>query len=987
VSGPDSKKPNLKPKADLAGWLDKLGNGDEARQPVLVEAPADNPVKKTVQEAVEETVEETVEDAEITGTNVGAPEPEVNGVITGTDAGGPLDDDGESDIQPGHVIVDQYQIISLLGQGGMSAVYKAQDLLMKRVVAVKCLHARMLSDKNSILRFQKEAQAAGNLNHPHIVKIHQYGLDANKRPFLVMDYLEGESLQELIDANNKVPVEEALRIMIDAADGLDQAHKKGVVHRDFKPSNIMLVKSEEENNCVKLVDFGIAKLITPPGEEKHNLTQTGEMLGSPNYMSPEQCMMLELDNRSDIYAFGCTVFASLTGRAPFSSTNLVEIYYKHLNDLPESISVSRPDIKEAAQIDAVILKCMAKDPGDRYKSMAEARAALLAIADGGKTNLVDSLKDQLELNRLKGKARKSKKVSVIALSFTFGLIAAVGFGAYYSGHFSRSAEDSWHDFYLKGQQSMDAGNYKDAADYLAKALASAKSTGKTLDFIIPTEEEMLDLAVITNDLPGIEKYQKEIAELEKQYENSFPELDKQLQTALAQVDGKSTVPAQERLSKLEIENLCQAVNDQARQLIHSGYYDRTIEILNGADKLANTSLDKNAAVQARTLNNLAVAYNLSGHPDRAFEFYNKAIDYVRTNMSPQDPFQIKPLIGRANIESRRKQNEAALATLREAGKIVNMSMGPKSAPAAKVKVALAELYTNQGEFRLALTELKQASAIYEKLSEPDPEGQAKCAADLAVAQKNATNFLQALALQESLSVKDKSTLVWLLDSMGNAYWKKPTEAAAAAGAVSTSNSSRAKEAGADPKFKAAAYYKRALALAYRVKPRDEARISEITRYLGNYYLEKNEPLAMVPWLEEKIRHDEVALGQNSPVLVENYLALAAVYRQARQLPLCEQTLQKAFDVAQKNNDGNDAALELFKVKAALGAVCADSGQSEKAVQWYKQCLDSLERLSPEGRKNIGASEFFFRYAGLLDKLNKQELARELKTNHPEYFGK
>jgi len=522
---------------------------------------------------------------------------------------------------------------------------------------------------------------------------------------------------------------------------------------------------------------------------------------------------------------------------------------------------------------------------------------------------------------------------------------------------------------------MDAGNYKEASDYLSRALDSARSTGKTLDFIIPTVEEMLDLAVITNDRPNIQKYRSEILTLQKQYENSFPDLDKQIQTALLQIDGKADAAAPERLSKLEIESLCQAINDQSKQLLNSGYYDRSIEILNSADKLAHAFLDKNAEVQARTLNNLAVSYNLNGHPDKAYEYYKQCVDFVRANMSQQDPFQIKPLIGMANIDSHRNQNDLALAKLREAAKIVNMTMGPKSLPAAKVKVGLAELYTRQGERRLALTELKQAWDIYEKLAEPDPDGKARCAAALAYAQKNLPHFRQALELQESLANKEKSTLVWLLESIGDNYWKNLDS-----GAAKTAGTDGAKE-------KAAAYYKRALALAYRVEPRDQARIFEIASYLSNYYLEKNEPLAMVPWFEEKISHDEQILGKNDPVLIENDLALATVYRQARQLPLCEQTLQKALKVAQNNNAGNKGGLELFKVKSALAAVSADSGESEKALQWYGQALVLFEGLNPDERKISSASDFFYRYSSLLDKLKKQDLARELKTNHAEYFGK
>ena len=315
---------------------------------------------------------------------------------------------------------------------------------MQRLVAVKCLHAHLLSDKSSILRFQQEAQAAGNLNHRHIVKIHQYGLDQNQVPFFVMDYLEGQSLQELLDPGEQVEVDRALAILAQAAGGLAHAHKNGVVHRDFKPSNIMLVDTEEAKNCVKIVDFGIAKVMAAAGVARHNLTRTGEVIGSPMYMSPEQCMMLDLDQRTDIYAFGCTMFAALTGREPFVSSSLVEVLYKHINDLPQSISSRRPGIKNAAQLDAVILKCMAKAPADRYQTMAEVSAALEEIRTGSQQNVTDSLKTIIELGKRKGKATTSKNASLfsnkavltVAAVVSVGLMAVAGWFAYSIGQSS-----------------------------------------------------------------------------------------------------------------------------------------------------------------------------------------------------------------------------------------------------------------------------------------------------------------------------------------------------------------------------------------------------------------------------------------------------------------------------------------------------------------------------------------------------------------------
>jgi len=377
----------------------------------------------------------------------GATEPDLSVVVrgettadvsfTGTYAG---DEHGgkkhADDLPSGYVLAGQYEIISLLGRGGMSAVYKAKNRVTNRLVAVKCLHAHLLADNNAILRFQKEAKAAGNLNHPHIVRIHQYGLDKDERPFLVMDYLDGQSLQDLLNTGTPIPLDDALRLLLEAADGLNEAHSQGLVHRDFKPSNIMLVTAPNGKKTVKIVDFGIAKVVAAEGDV-HRLTRPDELLGSPKYMSPEQCMLHELDNRSDIYSFGCAMFAMFAGYAPFRSRNLVEVYYKHMTDLPESISVSRPDIKEAAQLDAIILKCMAKEPPDRYQSMVELGAAIQTVVVGGKQNPVDCLKDQMELKKLKGKAerateprqvKKTKRVPAVAALSVVALVVIVPLG-------------------------------------------------------------------------------------------------------------------------------------------------------------------------------------------------------------------------------------------------------------------------------------------------------------------------------------------------------------------------------------------------------------------------------------------------------------------------------------------------------------------------------------------------------------------------------
>jgi hypothetical protein len=201
-----------------------------------------------------------------------------------------------------------------------------------------------------------------------------------------------------------------------------------------------------------------------------------------------------------------------------------------------------------------------------------------------------------------------------------------------------------------------------------------------------------------------------------------------------------------------------------------------------------------------------------------------------------------------------------------------------------------------------------------------------------------------------------------------------------------------KEAGRE---RAAAYYKRALALSYRVQPRDEGMIAQLYSRLNSYYFEKNEPQAMEPWYTQKISVDQAAYGPDAPILVDDYLALARVYRQARQMDLCEKTINQAIVVAQKGGAGNSTgeasktsleALPLFKAKAALAAINADRGVMEAALKLNQEALALFDQLSPEQKQQSEISEFFMRYASLLDRLGKQDQAQLLKVNHKAYFA-
>lgn len=232
---------------------------------------------------------------------------------------------------PGAVFAEKYEVIEALGSGGMSTVYKAKHKFLEKPVAIKLLNAHLASDGKAVQRFQLEAKAAYDLKHPNLISIYDFGISPDGQAYIVMDYLEGESLSDRIERHGKLPLMEALPIFADIASGLAHAHEHNVLHRDIKPSNVMLTSSESGATKALIVDFGLAKNYE---DDSLKLTQTGEIFGSPLYMSPEQCRGSVLDRRSDIYSFGCLMYETLTGYVPIRGTNALETFRLKCTEVP-----------------------------------------------------------------------------------------------------------------------------------------------------------------------------------------------------------------------------------------------------------------------------------------------------------------------------------------------------------------------------------------------------------------------------------------------------------------------------------------------------------------------------------------------------------------------------------------------------------------------------------------------------------------------------
>ncbi len=295
--------------------------------------------------------------------------------------------ESESLLPEGNVIAGKYKILGHLGSGGMSVVYKARDQVIGRDVALKMLSAERAADAKSVRRFQQEGMAIGRLNHPNIVSVHDVGVTATGEPFFVMDLADGKTLGEVVSFSGRCSPLRALALIENVLDALIHAHEKGVVHRDLKPGNIIVCNSVDGNGEKALVfDFGIAKLMPEPDKTPHDLTQTGEVFGSPLYMSPEQCLGKALDGRSDIYSLACILYELISGHPPHRSETTVETIIKHVQEEAQPLSQACPELLLPAGLEALVQKGLSKNPQSRFQSASEMRQAISSVIEKSRSD-------------------------------------------------------------------------------------------------------------------------------------------------------------------------------------------------------------------------------------------------------------------------------------------------------------------------------------------------------------------------------------------------------------------------------------------------------------------------------------------------------------------------------------------------------------------------------------------------------------------------
>ncbi len=531
----------------------------------------------------------------------------------------------------GTIFAEKYEILAVIGRGGMSTVYKARHTLMDSFVAIKILNSQLVSDPLHMERFTKEAKTLSSLKHHNIVQVFDFGIFNNSKPYLITEYLQGDSLADILQSTANLSTDRAINIFLQICDGLAVLHKKGIVHRDMKTGNIFIMQENDARDVVKILDFGIAKMLGDDNKDQR-LTKDGEVFGSPLYMSPEQCTGGQVDARSDIYSFGCVMYESLTGAPPHIGASSLETLNKQVSEPTLSLRGIAPELTIPELIDAQVIKALNKNPSQRQQSVEELKKGLIEAAKRSRIQ-IDSLEkaatyepnafetgptgdefvadvDPAMVKQEQDAKEKKKLQSLVldAISLTekqdlerkrlkqyiYGLYALLGGGLLMGAlllAWPGPAEDSgpvyqkllWQIDLAQGDQAANKKDWQDAEQHYKKAASEAKGFGDQGDRYIKSELALLKLYELSGQTKNITKVKMNIAEADT----------KRIEAA-ANYEGKGANIKASFHTSIDIEDL-----DSATAKKYSKYFTGAAKTLLAKGKIedAHRALERAIAIE------------------------------------------------------------------------------------------------------------------------------------------------------------------------------------------------------------------------------------------------------------------------------------------------------------------------------------------------------------------------------------------------------
>lgn len=428
----------------------------------------------------------------------------------------------EADPLVGSKLGDRYEIISVIASGGMGVVYRGRHILMDKIVAIKMLNAAYATESGAFTRFQNEAKIACQLSHPNIVTVHDFGIAENKM-YLVMDFVDGQTLAQILDDRTFLPAKRVKEIGVQICNALEYAHEQELIHRDLKPGNIMIAPSKDGIDQVKILDFGLAKFF---GEGKQQqLSQSGYMLGTGFYMSPEQCRGKKADIRSEIYSLACVLYEALTGVPPLVGDNVLETVQKHIEENAVPMSELRPELEIPSDMETIVNKGLAKDPDARYQSAAEVKSALetAKLVELESAAAVSPNETKPKIGGLPLPALIASIVFCIAVPCVIFLnskliaepgalrdASAADGGAIHKTPLPVSKD--WSNAYREALKAFDKEEYESAEKLLERTISISKASGNEWE-LLPSLRKMQDVLYVQRKFKEADSLDAEILRL------------------------------------------------------------------------------------------------------------------------------------------------------------------------------------------------------------------------------------------------------------------------------------------------------------------------------------------------------------------------------------------------------------------------------------------------------------------------------------------
>lgn len=631
----------------------------------------------------------------------------------------------------GTVFAERYVILCRLGEGGMGVVYKARHQLLDRMVAIKMLHPHLIANSISLKRFQQEARTASLLTHPNITAVHDFGVTPDGKPYLILDYLEGIALADVFHKEKHLEWKRAVKIFIQVCDGLAHAHNKGVIHRDLKPTNIMLVENDGEPDMVKLLDFGIAKLLPQSGQPIQHLTQTGEVFGSPLYMSPEQVLGYQTDTRSDIYSLGCVIYEALTGRPPFIGSSMFETMQRHMTEAPEPLIMRRADLVIPAKLQETVMKTLSKLAADRQQTMTELKENL--------QDVLHSFDDKVPLAVASPspppapKKDRWKLAGVSGLAYAALALLAVIITWFLAGKTNMQQSKQWESYNQLAQIAFDRGDFQESERLNLKALQIAQKFGQddtrlaiTLDRLGTVSDEETSyvkaeqfmnqaLNIRTHLLGGNDPtVASTLIHLSSVYKHEGDNRKAELLLKQA-LDIDKKAYGKESPEVAAVLNQLALLYDQQRR------YDEAESLYTLAANIDRQKLGEEHIHVAEDLHNLGLHYANLGDLNKAEPLLKKSVDIMGKTMEPGHPDLINGASSLVKLYMAQQRFAEAQALLQSVLRSAADNPQSKSKVSIEGLYLLAKLDEHSGKYREAEELYQRILPLLEGRSGNDPE--------------------------------------------------------------------------------------------------------------------------------------------------------------------------------------------------------------------------------------------------------------------------